>query len=188
MNQEIPSILAAALFAAEKHAHQRRKGAAAEPYVNHLIEVAHLVSIAASEPDANLVMAALLHDVIEDTSTTPADLVERFGEDVAGLVAEMTDDKSLAKAERKRLQIENAPKMSARAQIIKLADKISNLRSILISPPADWDHERKRRYFEWGKRVVDALSQPNPILKSEFERTFRRFREIQEPVGPPARE
>jgi guanosine-3',5'-bis(diphosphate) 3'-pyrophosphohydrolase len=179
MNREIPTILAAALFAAEKHAHQKRKGAAAEPYVNHLIEVAHLVSTVASELDANLVMAAFLHDVIEDTSTTQADLVERFGQDVADLVVEMTDDKSLPKAERKRLQIEKAPKISARAQIIKLADKIANLRSLLTSPPPDWDYERKRQYFEWGKRVVDALSQPNPTLKSEFERTFRRFQEIQ---------
>lgn len=179
MIREIPSILGAALFVAEKHAQQKRKGAAAEPYINHLIEVAHLVSTAVSEPDTNLVIAALLHDVIEDTSTTPAELAERFGQDVADLVVEMTDDKSLPKAERKRLQIENAPKMSPRAQIIKLADKISNLRSLLTSPPADWDYERKRQYFEWGERVVDALSQPEPILKSEFEKTFRRFREIQ---------
>jgi guanosine-3',5'-bis(diphosphate) 3'-pyrophosphohydrolase len=94
-------------------------------------------------------------------------------------VVEMTDDKSLPKAERKRLQIEHAPKMSLRAQTIKLADKISNLRAILSSPPADWDYERKRQYFEWGKRVVDALSQPNPILRVEFDRTYRRFEGVQ---------
>jgi guanosine-3',5'-bis(diphosphate) 3'-pyrophosphohydrolase len=124
------------------------------------------------------VMAALLHDTIEDTSVTAAELREQFGEDVAALVLEMTDDKSLAKAERKRLQIEHAPKMSARAQTIKLADKISNLRSILYSPPADWDYQRKKEYFEWAKRVVDALSAPNPILRAEFERTYRRFEEV----------
>jgi guanosine-3',5'-bis(diphosphate) 3'-pyrophosphohydrolase len=94
-------------------------------------------------------------------------------------VVELTDDKSLPKAERKRLQIEHAPKMSARAQVIKLADKISNLRSILDSPPADWGYERKREYFEWGKRVVDVMSQPNPVLKAEFEKTYRRFEEVQ---------
>ena len=105
--------------------------------------------------------------------------VERFGHDVAALVVEMTDDKSLPKAERKRLQIEHAPKISERAQIVKLADKISNLRSILSSPPADWDYERKRQYFAWGKRVVDALSAPNPTLKAEFERTYNRFEEVQ---------
>jgi guanosine-3',5'-bis(diphosphate) 3'-pyrophosphohydrolase len=178
MSHPIQSILSAALFASQKHANQKRKGAAAEPYVNHLIEVAQLVSMAVEEPAVNLVMAALLHDTIEDTGVTAAELIERFGREVADLVVEMTDDKSLPKAERKRLQIEHAPKMSARAQTIKLADKISNLRSILISPPADWDYERKRQYFDWGKAVVDALSAPNPILKDEFERTYRRFGEV----------
>jgi GTP diphosphokinase / guanosine-3',5'-bis(diphosphate) 3'-diphosphatase len=171
-------VLNAALFAAQKHANQKRKGQAAEPYINHLIEVAQLVSMAVQGPDTNLVMAALLHDTIEDTGVTAAELTERFGQDVADLVVELTDDKSLPKAERKRLQVEHAPKMSARAQTIKLADKISNLRSILTSPPVDWDYERKQQYFEWGKAVVDALGAPNPILKAEFERTYRRFEEV----------
>jgi guanosine-3',5'-bis(diphosphate) 3'-pyrophosphohydrolase len=172
-------ILDAALFAAQKHSNQRRKGSTAEPYINHLIEVAQLVSMAVQELDANLVMAALLHDTIEDTATTASELSERFGEDVAALVVEMTDDKSLPKAERKRLQIEHAPKLSVRAQVIKLADKISNFRSILFTPPADWDYERKRQYFDWGKRVVDAMGAPNPVLKEEFEKTYRRFDEVQ---------
>jgi (p)ppGpp synthase/HD superfamily hydrolase len=183
MSHPIQLILSAALFAAQRHANQKRKGAAAEPYVNHLIEVAQLVSTATPEPDVHMVMAALLHDTIEDTGTTREELMEQFGGDVAALVVEMTDDKSLPKAERKRLQVEHAPNMSIRAQTIKLADKISNLRSILISPPADWDYERKRQYFDWGKRVVDALSQPNPILKAEFERTYRRFEEVQPVAG-----
>jgi guanosine-3',5'-bis(diphosphate) 3'-pyrophosphohydrolase len=93
-------------------------------------------------------------------------------------VLEVTDDKSLPKDERKRLQIEHAPKLSVRAQTIKLADKISNLRSILSSPPPDWDYERKREYFEWGKRVVDGLTAPDPILQAEFEKTYQRFGEI----------
>src|ERR1035438_6759712 len=168
--ETVQLVLDAALFAAEKHANQKRKGAAGEPYINHLLEVAQLVSMAITEPDTNLLMAALLHDVIEDTATTRVELIERLGQDVTALVLEVTDDKSLPKAERKRLQIEHAPKLSVRAQTIKLADKISNLRSILSSPPADWDYDRKRQYFEWGKRVVDALSQPNQVLKAEFER------------------
>jgi (p)ppGpp synthase/HD superfamily hydrolase len=175
VSHDIQAILSAALYAAQKHAKQKRKGAAAEPYLNHLIEVAHLVSTALPEPDANLVIAALLHDVIEDAGVTAAELTERFGSDVASLVGEVTDNKALPKQERKRLQIENAPKKSIRAQTIKIADKISNLRSILSSPPTDWDHERKRQYFEWAKQVVDALSAPNPILKAEFEKTFHQF-------------
>jgi GTP diphosphokinase / guanosine-3',5'-bis(diphosphate) 3'-diphosphatase len=181
--QSVQEVLDAARYAAEKHASQRRKGQSAEPYVNHVIEVAHLVSTVASEQDTNLVVAALLHDTVEDTGVTALELVERFGLDVAGLVVELTDDKSLPKAERKRLQIEHAPNMSVRAQVIKLADKISNLRAILASPPADWDYERKKKYFDWGKRVVDALSKPDPILKAEFERMFRRFDEVNVRAG-----
>jgi guanosine-3',5'-bis(diphosphate) 3'-pyrophosphohydrolase len=168
--QDWQAILAAASYAAEKHSHQTRKGAAREPYINHLIEVAGLVAMALTVPDANVVIAALLHDTVEDTDTTPAELVERFGMDVASLVAELTDDKTLPQAVRKRLQVEHAPRLSVRAQTIKLADKISNVRSILTSPPVDWSLERRREYFAWSTSVVNALSAPNPTLKREFER------------------
>jgi (p)ppGpp synthase/HD superfamily hydrolase len=171
----LPAILAAAQFAAEKHTKQRRKGQAAEPYINHLIEVAHLVSSVLSEPDANLVIAAFLHDTVEDVGVTEGDLRELFGADVAGLVLEVTDDKSLPQEERKELQVRHAPHLSIRAGTIKLADKISNLRSMLVSPPADWGHERIRAYFAWAERVVGGLAEPNPVLKAEFDLTVRRF-------------
>lgn len=127
------------------------------------------------EPDTNLLIAALLHDSIEDAGVTAEDLASRFGADVADLVCEVTDDKSLPKQERKRLQVENAPKKSVRAQTIKLADKISNLRSMLSSPPAGWDFERRKEYFTWAQRVVDGLSAPDPALKAEFESLVRKF-------------
>jgi (p)ppGpp synthase/HD superfamily hydrolase len=161
-------ILKATHFASLKHVSQRRKGAAAEPYLNHLIEVAELVSRAVDEPDANVIAAALLHDTVEDTKTTRDELVREFGEDIASLVAEVTDDKSLPKAERKRLQIEHAPHLTPRAQTIKIADKISNLRALLHTPPLDWDLRRKQEYFAWAKRVVDACPAPNEFLKNEF--------------------
>jgi GTP diphosphokinase / guanosine-3',5'-bis(diphosphate) 3'-diphosphatase len=170
----VHDVLKAAHFAAQKHAGQRRKGATAEPYINHLIEVAELVSSALPEPDTNLVIAALLHDTIEDTGVTKEELIQTFGADVAELVVELTDDKALPKVERKRLQIVDAPKKSVRAQVIKVADKISNVRAILSSPPADWSVQRKREYFEWAKQVVDALTTPNQKLKSEFERLYRK--------------
>ena len=173
----VQRILAAATFAAEKHAAQKRKGAAAEPYVNHLIEVAQLIASSSEQLDANLVMAGFLHDTIEDTGTTAGDLEQVFGSDISALVLELTDDKSLPKEVRKELQVQEAPHKSVRAQVIKLADKISNLRSLLTSPPANWSTERKREYFDWGRRVVDALSAPNPILKAEFDRTYARFKE-----------
>ncbi len=174
-NNPTHAILSAAHFAAQKHTRQKRKGEAGEPYVNHLLEVAQLVSGAVPEPDPHMVMAALLHDTIEDVGVTRDDLVQRFGADVADLVEEVTDDKSLPKPERKRLQVENAPHKSERAQAIKLADKISNLRSMLMSPPAGWDAQRIREYVEWSKRVVNGLAAPNPLLRAEFESTLLRF-------------
>ena len=176
--EAVRDVLRAARFASVKHVSQKRKGAAAQPYLNHLIEVAELVSMAIPEPDANLVAAALLHDTVEDTGTTKEELAREFGEDVAGLVAEVTDDKSLPKAERKRLQIEHAPHLSPRAQTIKIADKISNLRAILSTPPVDWDLRRKQEYFEWATRVVEGCGAPNPVLKEEFQRVVKRVVEL----------
>jgi guanosine-3',5'-bis(diphosphate) 3'-pyrophosphohydrolase len=167
-------LMRAAHFAAARHSEQRRKGAAAEPYVNHLLEVADLVAGALEAPDANVVIAALLHDTVEDVGVTEEELIANFSKDVASLVLECTDDKSLPKQERKRLQIVNAPHKTPRAQLIKLADKVSNLRAILASPPTDWSIERQRQYFEWAKQVVDALNSPNPGLKQEFNRLYTR--------------
>lgn len=174
---QVHDVLKAALFAAEKHGSQRRKGAASEPYINHLLEVAELVS-SVQPADTNLVIAALLHDTIEDAGVTKEELSQVFGADAAELVMEVTDDKSLPKAERKRMQIVKAPKTSIRAQIIKLADKIANLRSLFSSPPADWNSDRKREYFDWAKQVVDALSAPNPTLKAEFEALYQKARTL----------
>jgi len=171
----VQRILEAAKFASEKHAAQKRKGAAAEPYINHLIEVAELIACSSEQLDTNLVMAGLLHDTIEDTGTTAEELERAFGSDITALIIEMTDDKSLPKEVRKSLQVENASHQSVRAQVIKLADKISNLRSILASPPATWSTERKRAYFAWAQQVVGALSEPNSILKAEVDRTFAKF-------------
>lgn len=173
-------ILAAARFAAEKHALQKRKGQNQEPYINHLIEVAELVASSSDTLDPGLMMAAFLHDTVEDTGVTLIELEQRFGHDVASLVAEVTDDKSLPKETRKHLQVENAPHKSARAQTLKLADKISNLRSILNSPPIGWSLERQRQYFQWAKDVVSGLSTPNPQLKQEFDDTYNQISQLKE--------
>ena len=168
-------ILAAARFAAEKHASQKRKGQAAEPYINHLIEVAELVAASSPALDTNLVVAAFLHDTIEDTGVTAQELERRFGSDVAALVLEATDDKSLPEETRKALQVENAPYKSERAQTLKLADKISNLRSLLVSPPANWTQERKREYCEWARQVVSGFTSPNRLLMVEFEKVYKQL-------------
>lgn len=158
-------------FAASAHVHQRRKGEAAEPYINHLAEVAELAAIATRGTDPEIVIAAVLHDTVEDTRTAIADVAAAFGERVASLVAEVTDDKTLPKQTRKDLQIEHAPHLSRGAQIIKLADKISNLRALAASPPADWEDERKREYVVWAQRVVDRCRSADPWLAGQFDLT-----------------
>jgi guanosine-3',5'-bis(diphosphate) 3'-pyrophosphohydrolase len=140
-------ILQASNFAAAKHSRQRRKNAEGSPYINHPIEVAYHLSAVGCVTDEDVLVAALLHDTIEDTDTTPEELVQLFGDAVAALVVECTDDKSLPKIERKRLQIENAPKKSPGAKMIKIADKTCNLRSILSDPPNDWPLLRQYDYF-----------------------------------------
>ncbi|MGC1357342.1 MAG: HD domain-containing protein [Xanthobacteraceae bacterium] len=159
----------AAEFAAKRHVNQRRKGAQAEPYVNHLAEVAALLAGATKGKDAALVAAGYLHDTLEDTPTEYEELLSIFGDDVAILVGAVTDDKSLPKAERKRLQIEHAPKAIPRAKLLKLADKISNLKSLAASPPADWDNGRALEYVDWAEQVVAGCRGVNADLDTLFD-------------------
>ena len=155
-------------FAAHRHSAQRRKGIMAEPYVIHLTEVARLLAEATEGTDTELVIAGLLHDTIEDTATTEEDLRAAFGDDVAGLVLEVTDDKRLPREERKRLQIEHAPSKSRRARMIKIADKTSNLHSLSDSPPVGWSAHRKAEYVAWARRVVEACGPTNERLEALF--------------------
>ena len=156
-------------FAADRHVGQRRKGEAGEPVVNHLAEVADLVARATAGADAELVVAAVLHDTVEDTDTTFEDLAARFGRRVADLVAEVTDDKTLPLAERKRLQVEHAAHASHGAKVIKIADKTSNLRAMAESPPRDWSVARRAAYLEWGRQVVANCRGANRWLEDQFD-------------------
>jgi (p)ppGpp synthase/HD superfamily hydrolase len=163
------AVLRAADAAARWHVHQRRKGIAQEPYINHLLEVASLVGEATGGTDPNVVIAALLHDAIEDQGVTSEVLASEFGQHVADVVMEVSDDKTLPKDERKRRQIETASKKSREAKLIKLADKISNLRTIAVSPAADWSVERRLEYIEWAKAVVAGLRGTSPWLEQRFD-------------------
>jgi guanosine-3',5'-bis(diphosphate) 3'-pyrophosphohydrolase len=156
-------------FAALRHVPQRRKGVAGEPYINHLAEVATLLAEATGGTDAALVAAGFLHDTLEDTPTTYDELAELFGPDVAHLVSEVTDDKSLAKAERKRLQITMTPGKSVRAKLIKIADKTSNVRAMASSPPAGWDVTRIAEYVGWAEQVVASCRGLNAMLEQAFD-------------------
>src|SRR5258706_1875415 len=144
MRGDLVLLTRAADYAARQHIAQRRKGETAEPYINHLTEVAALLAEATDGSDVVLLMGGLLHDTLEDTDATYEDLVDRFGPEVAALVAEVTDDKSLPKEERKRLQVETTAKKSRRAKLLKVADKASNLRGLVRSPPSGWPQERLR--------------------------------------------
>ena len=169
----IVGITRALDFAARKHAHQRRKGFKAEPYVNHLTEVALLLAEASGGADPALVMAGLLHDTIEDTETTLEELEGAFGADVAALVAEVTDDTTLPREERKRRQVRSAPSRSVRARMIKLADKTANLHSIHESPPVGWSSRRKREYVAWAREVAAACGPTNERLEAALEEAAR---------------
>jgi (p)ppGpp synthase/HD superfamily hydrolase len=166
---DILQILLAAETASRWHVDQRRKGGRHEPYINHLIEVASLVAQATDGDDPNLVVAALLHDAVEDCGISGKLIADTFGEDVASIVAEVTDDKSLPKEVRKEEQVRTAATKSTRAKILKLADKISNLRAIAASPPADWPLERRIEYVRWARRVAAGLRGVNRQLEDELD-------------------
>ena len=163
------AVLRAADTAARWHVHQRRKGIAQEPYINHLLEVASLASEATSDSDPIVVIAALLHDAVEDQEVPVEMIAREFGKQVADIVMEVTDDKTLPKDERKRKQIETAPKKSREAKLIKLADKTSNLRTIASSPAADWSVKRRLEYIESAQNVVAGLRGISPWLEQQFD-------------------
>jgi guanosine-3',5'-bis(diphosphate) 3'-pyrophosphohydrolase len=172
--QDMGLVLRAAQFAAIRHRMQRRKDRDATPYINHPLTLADILWREGGVRDARVLAAALLHDTVEDTRTTQGDLAREFGAQVAGVVAEVTDNKRLHKKTRKRLQIEHAPGLSRRAKLVKLADKIANLRDMHLSPPAGWPLLRRREYFDWSRQVVDGLRGTNARLERAFDRAYRR--------------
>jgi guanosine-3',5'-bis(diphosphate) 3'-pyrophosphohydrolase len=171
-DRALGEVLEALQFAAEKHRRQRRKDSEASPYINHPIELANILVNEAFVADPVVIVAAILHDTVEDTATTLEELTSLFGGEVSAIVAEVTDDKTLPKEERKRRQEEHAPHASFRAQQIKLADKISNLRDLGRRPPATWDLQRKRDYFDWAKRVIDGVRGRHAALEALFDAAY----------------
>ncbi len=167
-------VLKALAFAAEKHRDQRRKGIEASPYINHPIDLANTLWHLGGVTDAVVIAAALLHDTIEDTNTTPDELQVLFGDQVKKIVLEVTDDQLLSPVLRKRLQVIKAPHKSHMAKLVKLADKICNIQDILHSPPAGWDLKRKQKYFDWAKEVVEGLRGTNSRLENAFDEVYTK--------------
>ena len=163
-------VIRALVFAAARHRNQRRKDTERSPYINHLLDVVDLLWRVGGVRDKATLVAAALHDTVEDTGTTPEEIEAAFGREVRGLVLEVTDDKSLPKETRKRLQIEHAPHKTPRAKLIKLADKIANVRDIRAHPPEDWPTERRVEYVRWARAVVAGMRGTSAALEAEFDR------------------
>jgi len=177
MNNDLPKLLQAISFAAKKHATQKRKGADEQPYVNHVLEVANTLASVGKIEDYDVLIAAVLHDTVEDTGTTQEEITKLFGSTVSSYVLEVTDDKSLPKARRKELQIEHAPHLSNGAKYIKLGDKISNIRDVSENPPDGWSDERRLEYIAWGENVIAGLRGVNASLENYFDELISAARE-----------
>lgn len=166
------ALLKALEFAAAKHRDQRRKGRGASPYINHPIEVARALAEIGGVSDPDILTAAILHDTVEDTQTTPAELQEIFGARVRSLVEEVTDDKKLTRAEQRRLQIVHAPTLSPGARLIKLGDKLCNVHDVIHDPPPSWDPNRRREYLAWAAEVVSQIRGTNTALEETFTKVL----------------
>ncbi|NLG98253.1 MAG: bifunctional (p)ppGpp synthetase/guanosine-3',5'-bis(diphosphate) 3'-pyrophosphohydrolase [Chloroflexi bacterium] len=177
-DDEFGIILKALRFAARKHSGQQRKGGTHAPYINHPIDVAEILWRTGGVRDAATLAAALLHDTVEDTGTRPEEIREAFGEEVLALVMEVTDDKSLPKAERKQNQIKTAPHKSPKARQIKLGDKISNVYEIAHDPPRDWSLERRKEYLDWTEQVINGLRGQNPALEARYDEVLAEARQM----------
>ncbi|MGH8524409.1 MAG: HD domain-containing protein [Gammaproteobacteria bacterium] len=178
VSNEFAAILKALHFASIKHRDQRRKDVEASPYINHPIEVAELLARVGGVTDLITLQGAILHDTIEDTKTTPEELEAAFGPEVRRVVEEVTDDKRLPKAERKRLQIEHAPHLSKRARQIKIADNISNVRAVTQAPPADWPLGRRQEYLRWTEHVMAGCRGCNAALERLYDRVLEEGRRV----------
>ena len=169
-------LLRAVDFAARKPRDQRRKDDEASPYINHPISVSLLLAQVGKVKDPEVLAAAILHDTLEDTNTTATELEEAFGSRVSKLVEEVTDDKSLSKGTRKQLQIDHAGTLSPDAVLIKLGDKIANVRDITYAPPKNWPLERKKEYLDWAEAVVNNCPRVNSALETYFAEVLEQGR------------
>jgi GTP diphosphokinase / guanosine-3',5'-bis(diphosphate) 3'-diphosphatase len=176
--ESLSLFIKAVAFAAHKHRLQRRKDSEASPYINHPIALANVLANEGFVLDQATLCAAVLHDTVEDTATTQQEIAAAFGDEVATLVMLVTDDKSLPKDARKQLQIEHAAGLPAKAKLIKLADKICNVRDMLDSPPKDWTLTRKQAYLDWSALVVSGLRGTNAELESIFDGLYARRLEL----------
>lgn len=163
-------------FAAHKHRKQRRKDRAQTPYINHPLQVFDLLLRIGGIRDTYILVAAILHDTIEDTDTTADEIRAEFGDVVLGYVLELSDDKTLSQADRKRLQVEHAAHKSYGAKCIKMGDKISNTGELDTNPPVGWDIARRLGYVDWAEQVMVGLRGANSALEAHFDQRIAAVR------------
>lgn len=168
----LPRLFSALNFAALKHSGQSRKGADMSPYINHPISVADILVREGGVTDVDTLAAALLHDTLEDTDTSVTELEALFGPTVAAVVLELTDDMALPKPQRKALQISLARNYSTAARLVRLADKIANVRDVTHNPPAHWSVERRTQYLLWANEVVAVVRGVHAVLERSFDDAF----------------
>lgn len=171
---DLKLLLKALAFAAYKHKDQRRMDVEASPYINHPVALANILCNEGQITDVAVICAALLHDTVEDTDTTAQELEQEFGAAIRHIVLELTDNKALDKQARKRRQIEHAAHISDQAKLVKLADKISNLRDMADCPPVGWSLQRRQAYFDWAKAVIDELRGIHGPLETIFDTAYAR--------------
>lgn len=173
VKSDMDAVMYACHFAAICHTKQRRKDQDKTPYINHPIEVANFLTHY-GVTDRDTICGALLHDVVEDTHGTEADIKQLFNDNVAKIVMECSDDKNLSKVQRKRLQITHALHISDQAKLVKLADKYSNIFGLLTNPPSSWSQEEIKGYVYWGMAVCRNLYGVNPSIDTALKNLFLR--------------
>jgi len=173
-SEDIPELLETIRFAADKHRNQRRKDKRGTPYINHPLDVCRVLWETGSVSDLIILKAAILHDVLEDTQTHPDEIRDHFGEEVLSMVQEVTYKKNRAKMIRKREQVVTASGKSDGAKQIELADKISNIKDTIESPPWNWNRRKKMEYINWAEEVINELRGVNKALEALFDQLVKK--------------
>ena len=175
--REYPLLKMAIRYAAAKHEGQKRKNARGDDYIIHPVEVM-LILFSHGVTDESILIAAVMHDTVEDTSATLEEVASMFGPEVASVVDEVSDDKSLPKIERKRLQLERIGHKSLSARLVKIADKISNTRDLLTDPPVGWSDVQKHGYIAWAYAIYSSAASTGDVpfaLKTYAELHFKNL-------------
>lgn len=170
-------LLLALEYANKMHAGQTRRDLAATPYIIHPLQVCSNLWHIGQVRNANILMAALLHDTLEDTKATAEELEKLFGTRVCITVQEVTNDPALNSEQNKQRQIDHISFMSQDARLVKLADRLANIADLSQSTP-NWLPEKIERYFEWGSKLLFGLQGTNTALEKALSQALTKKQTI----------